>query len=164
MARARKRLAIQLIEEQKQELEKTSRSRTAPAREVERAAIILRYNAKESISSIKKLGVSRLTIYKCIDKAIAAGPERKLKDMPHSPKKHEITEEAKVWFVSLACTKPKVHGYAAEVWSQRQLAEHARKFVSMLGISVCQSIKGYHQSNIKGANPPSAYPKNDFWH
>ena len=65
---------------------------------------------------------------KCrLDKAIAAGPERGLKDMPHSPKKPIITEEAKAWVVSLACTKPKDLGYAAEVWSQSKLAEHTRK-------------------------------------
>lgn len=43
MARMSKRPAIDLTDEQKQELERISRSRTVPAREVERAAIILRY-------------------------------------------------------------------------------------------------------------------------
>lgn len=134
MARTSTRPAIQLTEEQKHELEKISRSRTAPAREVERASIILRYAARESISSIQKnLGVSRPTIYKCIDKAIAAGPERGLKDLPHSPKKPEITEEAKAWVINLACTKPKEYGYAAEVWSQSKLAEHTRKHAPEAG-------------------------------
>jgi transposase len=143
MARTSKRPSIQLTEEQKQELEKISRSRTAPAREVERAAIILRYNAEESISSIEKnLGVSRPTIYKCIDKTIAAGPERGLKDLPHAPKKPCITDEAKTWIVNLACTKPKEYGYSAEVWSQRQLAEHARKFAPGAGHScLCMASK-----------------------
>ena len=136
MARTSKRPAIDLTDEQKQELERISRSRIAPAREVERAAIILRYAARDNILSIQKsLGVSRPTIYKCIDKAIAAGPERGLKDMPHSPKKPEITEEAKAWVVNLACTKPKEFGYAAEVWSQSQLAAHTRKFAPDAGHS-----------------------------
>lgn len=134
MARTSKRPALQLTEEQKHELEVISRSRTAPTREVERAAIILRYATRESIASIQKgLGVSRPTIYKCIDKAIAAGPERGLKDTPHSPKKPDITEEAKAWVVNLACTKPKEHGYAAEVWSQSKLAEHTKKFAPAAG-------------------------------
>ena len=47
MARTSKRPAIDLTEEQKQEFERISRSRTAPAREVEPAAIILRYAARE---------------------------------------------------------------------------------------------------------------------
>lgn len=139
MARTSKRPVIQLTEEQKHELEIISRSRTASAREVERASIILRYAARESITAIKKgLGVSRPTIYKCIDKAVAAGPECGLKDMPHSPKQPDITEEAKAWVVSLACTKPKEHGYAAEVWSQSQLAEHTRKFAPAVGHACLQ--------------------------
>jgi transposase len=134
MARTSRRPKLLLNEEQKIELEKISRSRTAPSREVERASIILRYAANENITSIKKaLGVSKPTIYKCIDKAIAAGPERGLKDLPHSPKQPTITEEAKAWVVSLACTKPKDYGYAAEVWSQGQLATHTRKFAPGAG-------------------------------
>lgn len=128
MARTSQRPRIRLTDEQKIELERISRSRTAPTREVERANIILRQAAGESISSIKsEVGVSKPTIYKCIDKALAAGTERGLKDLPHSPKQPVITEEAKAWVVNLACTKPKDHGYAAEVWSQSQLAMHARK-------------------------------------
>jgi transposase len=62
--------------------------------------------------------------------------------MPHSPKKPEITEEAKAWVVNLACTKPKEFGYAAEVWSQSQLADHARKFAPDAGhICLCRASK-----------------------
>lgn len=128
MARTSQRPRIRLTDEQKSELEKTARSRTAPAREVERAGIILRQAAGESISAIKNaLHVSKPTIYKCVDKALAMGAERGLKDLPHSPKQPVITEEAKAWVVNLACTKPKDHGYAAELWSQSQLAMHTRK-------------------------------------
>lgn len=151
MARTSKRPKIELTEDQKQELEKISRSRIAPAREVERAAIILRYSEGESIVSIQKsLGVSRPTIYKCIDKAIAAGPERGLKDMPHSPKDPVITEEAKAWVVSLACTKPRDLGYAAEVWSQSKLAEHTRKYAPDAGhVCLCRASKATIHRIIK---------------
>jgi hypothetical protein len=137
MARTSERPKIELAEDQKQELEKISRSRTAPAREVKRAAIILRYSEGESIVSIQKsLGVSRPTIYKCIDKVIAAGPERGLKDMPHSPKEPVITEEAKAWVVSLACTKPKDLGYAAEVWSRSNWQSTQENMLLMRVMSV----------------------------
>jgi hypothetical protein len=49
-----------------------------------------------------------------------------LKDKYHRPHEPEITNEAKAWVVSLACTKPKDHGLAAELWSISALA----KFVS----------------------------------
>jgi len=134
MARTSQRPRIQLTDEQRSELEKTARSRTAPAREVERANIILRQAAGESISAIKKaLRVSKPTIYKCIDKTLAMGAERGLKDHPHSPKEPVITDEAKAWVVNLACTKPKDHGYAAELWSQSQLAMHTRNHAPQAG-------------------------------
>jgi transposase len=134
MARASQRPRIRLTDEQRSELERISRSRTAPAREVERADIILRQAAGESISSIERsLNVSRPTVYKCIDKALAMGPEGALRDLPHSPKGPTITDEAKLWVVNVACTKPKDHGYAAELWTLSQLAMHTRKFAPEAG-------------------------------
>jgi len=56
-------------------------SRTAPAREVERAGVLLKYTAGLSITEIQRqLNVSRPMIYKCIDKAPAAGVQQGLKD------------------------------------------------------------------------------------
>lgn len=134
MARQSKLPSIQLSDDQKNDLEKIARSRVNPASEVERANIILLYAAGKNITSIKKtLGMSRPTIYKCIEKTIAAGPESGLKDLAHSPKKPEITEQAKAWVINLACTKPKDHGYAAEVWSQSKLAAHTRTFAPSAG-------------------------------
>ena len=69
-----------------------------------------------SIQAIHRdLGLSRPTVYKCIDKALAAGVAMGLRDKYHRPKAPEITEEAKSWVMSLACTKPKDHGLAAEL-------------------------------------------------
>jgi hypothetical protein len=62
-------------------------------------------------------------IYKCIDKALAAGVQMGLKDKYHRPHEPEITDEAKAWVVSLACTKPTDHGLAAELWSISALAK-----------------------------------------
>jgi transposase len=51
-----------------------------------------------------------------------------LKDKYHRPYEPEITDQAKAWVLSLACTKPKDHGLAAELWTMSALA----KFVSEL--------------------------------
>jgi transposase len=100
-----------------------SGSRTAQVREVERAKILLNYYKRKPISQIKRLvGVSRSTIYKCIDKALAAGIQAGLKDTYHSPKKPEILDDAKAWIINIACTKPKDHGLAAELWTLSELA------------------------------------------
>ena len=129
-----RRPKLQLDEGQHQELLKISQSRTAPIREVQRAKILLTYANGKDISFIKKeFNVSRPTIYKCIDKALAAGIQTGLKDKYHRPKDPIITEEAKAWVVSLACTKPKDHGYAAEVWTLSALAKHTRKHAPVGG-------------------------------
>jgi len=53
MANTSRSPSINLTEEQKQDLERISRSRTASTREVERAGIIPRYAARENIKSIE---------------------------------------------------------------------------------------------------------------
>jgi hypothetical protein len=49
-------------------------SRTTPVRAAKRARVLLKYADGASIIDIQRaVGVSRPTIYKCIDKAVAAG-------------------------------------------------------------------------------------------
>ena len=86
MARTSGRAALILSEKQRGEWADLAASRTAPAREVERAGILIRYAQGTSISEIRRqLGVSRPTIYKCIDKALAAGAQAGLKEADHRP-------------------------------------------------------------------------------
>lgn len=125
MGRRSGRAALTLSEEQRTRLSELAASRTAPVREVERAGVLLKYAQGLSISEIQRqLGVSRPMIYKCIDKALAAGVQAGLKDTYHRPHAPEITDEAKVWVVSIACTKPKELGLAAELWSISALARY----------------------------------------
>jgi transposase len=127
MARKSGRAALALMPEQKRTLEELASSRTAAAREVERAKILLGYAAGTSITELQRqLGFSRPMIYRCVDKALAAGVQMGLKDKYHRPHEPEISEEAKAWVVSIACTKPKDHELAAELWTISALA----RFVS----------------------------------
>jgi len=127
MARKTKRAKLRLTQEERDKLNKLSKSQKAPLREVKRAKILLHYADGKPITLIKKLvNVSRPTIYKCIDKALAAGPEAGLKDYFHRPFEPVITEAAKAWVVNLACTKPKDHGLAAELWTMNELAKYTR--------------------------------------
>lgn len=130
MARKTKRAPLVLSDDSRKLLTGLSGSMTAPAREVVRARVLLHYATGTEISSIKQyVGISRPAIYKCIDKALAAGVQAGLKDMYHSPKEPEILENAKAWVVNLACTKPKDHGLASELWTlsafARYVASHA---------------------------------------
>ena len=129
MSRTSARSRLVLEESKLKELQKIASSRTAPLREIQRAKILIMYSENKSISGIEKeANGSHPTIYKCIDKALAMGVDAGLRDKFHRPKSPVITEEAKAWVVSLACTKPKEYGYAAELWSRKQLAMHARTY------------------------------------
>ena len=129
MAGKSKRAALVLTPEQKVMLDALCRSRTAPAREVERAKILAGYAGGVSITELQRqIGIGRPMIYRCIDKALAGGAQMGLKDAYHRPHEPEISDEAKAWVVSIACTKPKDHGMAAELWTISELAQ----FVSSL--------------------------------
>ena len=74
MARRTKRAPLLLSDTHKATLTELASSRTAPVREVAQARVLLRYADGRSISDIQRqVGVSRPTIYKGIDKAVAAG-------------------------------------------------------------------------------------------
>lgn len=134
MPRRSERPELKLDEDQRMVLLKISQSRTGPVREVQRASILLKYAAGESITGISEdLNVSRPTAYKCIDKALAAGLETGLKDKYHRARSPIITEEAQMWVIDLACSKPVDHGYAAEIWSLSQLARHTRQHAPAAG-------------------------------
>jgi len=128
MARTTNRAKLELTTAQRITFEQLSQSRTAPLREIQRAQILLHYGDALSITDIhKRMKISRPSIYKCIDKALAAGPEAGLKDYYHRPFDPVITDEARVWVVNLACTKPKDHGMAAELWTHKELAKYTRE-------------------------------------
>lgn len=151
MARSSLRAALNLSNPQRNELEQISRSRTAPLREVQRAQILLRYAEGRSFQDISRLlKVSRPSIYKCVDKALATGIDVAMKDKYHRPKEPVITEEAKAWIVHLACTKPTEHGDAAELWSLSSLANYARRHANQAGHpSLARAAKATIQRILK---------------
>lgn len=154
MPRRTNRATLKLTSDQRDLLEKKSQSRKDPLREVERAKILLLYSDKVNISQISNLvGVTRPTIYKCLDKALAAGVESGLKDKYHRPIAPVITEDAKAWVINLACTKPIEHGYAAEIWSLSKLAEHTRKYAAADGYDCLNKAAKATIQRILSSNP-----------
>ena len=123
-----------LSPEQKEELARLSHSRGAPTREVQRAQILCRFEAGETITEIARaLKTTRPSVRKWVDKALAMGASAALKDTWHRPHAPVITEEAKAWVVHLACSKPKDLGYAAELWTRSLLARHVRQHAEQAG-------------------------------
>jgi transposase len=128
MARTSTRAALVLTPAQKTMRKELAASPSGPAREVERAKSLLGYAGGTSVTELQRqLGFSHPMIYRCIDKALAAGVQMGLKDRYHRPHEPEITDEAKAWVVSIACTKPEkfVSGHAQAAGFERR--SNARK-------------------------------------
>ena len=125
---------LALTAEQLSELHQLSQSRTASVREVQRARILCRYHSGETITAIARaMAITRKSVRKWIDKALAMGAEAALKDAYHRPRAPVITEEARAWVIHLACSKPKELGYAAELWTRSLLAQHVRREAISVG-------------------------------
>jgi transposase len=125
---------LALSPEQLSDLQDLSKSQTAPLREVQRARILCRYHAGETIAGIARaMEITRKSVRKWIDKALAMGADAALKDAYHRPRAPVITEEARAWVVHLACSKPKELGYAAELWTRSLLAQHVRREAVLAG-------------------------------
>src|SRR2546426_9016250 len=89
---------LTLNDGQMSKLQQLSQSRTAPLREVQRARILCHYHAGETIAGIARaMEMTRKSVRKWIDKALAMGAEAALKDAYHRPRAPVITEEARAW-------------------------------------------------------------------
>lgn len=123
-----KRPKIRLSNEEIENLTSLSRSRTAPAREIERAKVILlSYYGKNDSQIAKELGINRQNVILCMKKALSFGINQALDDLPRSGRPPDITPEARAWIISLACMKPKDLGYPHELWTHRLLAKYVRE-------------------------------------
>src|SRR6266567_3591465 len=134
MARASTRAKLVLRDDERRTLDQLRQSKTAAFREVQRAQILWRYSAGETVGQIARaLNMTRKSVLKWIDKALQIGADVGIEDTPHKPREAVITDDAKAWVVNLACCKPKEFGYAAELWTRSALARHVRKHAVQAG-------------------------------
>ena len=123
-----RRAQLRLSESDTEMLTTLAQSRSEPAGRVQRAAILLRYRAGDTVSEIaRSLGTNRPRVERCVSKALDLGVAQALADLPGRGRRPALTPEARAWLVSLACQKPKDLGYAQELWTTRLLAQHVRK-------------------------------------
>jgi transposase len=105
-----------------------SQSRRESAGRVQRASMLLRYHAGETVSAIARgLGTNRPRVERCVNKALELGVVQALGELPGRGRRPSIPPEARAWVIALACQKPKDLGYAQELWTTRVLATHVRK-------------------------------------
>lgn len=134
MARASTHPKLILTDKEKEHLDQLRHSRTAAVRDVQRAQILWRFHGGETVSQISRaLKTTRASVLKWIDRALQMGVEAGMRDTPHKPREAVITDDAKAWVVSLACSKPKELGYAAELWTRSALARYVRQHAVAAG-------------------------------
>lgn len=108
-------------------LDKIAKSRTEQKTRIERAKFMLYYSQGKSINSIaRELNTNRPKIERCIDKALAFGVITALNDLPRRGRSQTINRDARAWFLSIACQKPKDLGLASEFWTNSTLSNYIR--------------------------------------
>jgi len=132
----RKKAPLVLSEQEQLTLEKISKSRTESKTKVERAIILLCYSENKSTTSIAKmLNTNRPKVDRCIDRALEFGVLTALNDLPRKGRPAKITREARAWFLSIACMKPKDLGFASEFWTNKTLSDYIRSNCESAGHS-----------------------------
>src|SRR5436309_12932215 len=112
MAKWRQAVELAMTDKEMEALRTVSRSRTEPARRVERAQMLLAYSEDPSFFAVgRALGVHHQTVQRCVERAVAYGPLAALKDRPRPGEEPTITAEAKAWLWDLAGGKAKALGY-----------------------------------------------------
>src|SRR5436190_18267173 len=133
-----------------------ARSRTEPARRVERARMLLAYREDPSFFAVgQAVGVHHQTVQRCVERALVYGAMAALEDRPRPGREPTISAEAKTWVVNLACRKAKELGYPHEMWTTRLLARHAREHGPVEGAR----LPGAARSGHIGQHPQRARDK-----
>ena len=143
MARWRYAVELAMTDEEIGRLAAIARSRSEPARRVERAQMLLAYHDDPSFFAVgQRLGVHHQTVERCVERAVAYGSLAALDDRPRPGKEPTITPEAKAWLVSLACDKAKDHGTARAVDDAAAGAPCTRERPGRRARMSCQSGAG----------------------
>lgn len=152
--------ALMLDPAHMEQLETLVRSGMTPVIIAQRAKILLYKSQGLSNDAVaEKLGINKRTVLLWTNKYANRCNDDTLEDLLNVSKgrgcKDEIVGEARAWLISVACTKPKDFGYAAETWTTKALTAHIRKTAAEAGFERLTTISesGVYQildkSNIK---------------
>ena len=167
-----KRLKVRAISEsEKQELERLSRSRTAPQRQVERAKIVLGWLAGETAEAIAEhVGRSTATVYNQMKAFNARGLDF-LDDRRRSGRPRTYTETQRGEMVLAAKTHPQQLGLPFGHWTLDRLVEYVNMQLnipvsrSQLGdILTQEGLKWYQEKTYFTQSPdPQFVEKRGRW-
>jgi len=126
MARPKKNI-VALTEAEVEKLRKIIRTKTAEARTVQRAKILIHSNEGMNDTAVaEKLDISRQAVNKFINKYLAVGVDAALEGLAGRGRPGTITDDEKAWIINIACQKPIAFGYAQELWTMSKLQYQVR--------------------------------------
>ena len=139
--RISKKPKLQISDDDLKELKKLSKSRTASHRTVIRSKILLKYHEGKTVTKIsRELNTNRPLVERTVNKSLAWGALPALKDLSGRGVKPVITDDAKSWVLSIACSKPTDYGYSYETWAYSLLIKHIRFHCKEAGFECLQRI------------------------
>ena len=121
---------LTLTPEQVASLTQIANSRTAEHRQVQRARILLgAASGKPQKELAEEVQLSVSAVARFLRKALQIGPMMALEDLKRSGRPATISDDARTWVRSLACTPPKdlPDGPTQALWSMETLAAYVRK-------------------------------------
>jgi transposase len=148
-----RRSQLKLSKSEVETLTALAQSRSESAGRVQRASILLRYRAGNTVSEIARtMGTNRPLVERCVSKALEMGVTGALSDLPGRGRRPTLTAEARAWVVALACQKPQDLGYAQELWTTRLLAKHVRQHCEAAGHASLAKLGRGTVSKVLSAN------------
>ena len=154
---------IQLREmrpEEQQELERLSRSRTAPQRKVERARIILGVQGGEHVMTLaQQVGRSVATIYNQVQQFNGRGMDF-LEDLPPSGRPETYSEAERGQIIVTAKTQPQQLGQAFGYWTLDRLTEYMNEHLhipisrsQIANVLEAEGVRWYQEKTYFTARP-----------
>ena len=149
MAGRPKKFLPKLSEQDKEALEKISRSQKAEKRKVLRANILLLSDEGYNNTQIaEKLGISRPVVNKITKRFAAAGIGAALEDAARTGRPQEFGIEERTWVQAMACKSPKEldDGPAQQLWSLSSLTKYVREHC--LNYPELQNLKDVGETTV----------------
>lgn len=126
--------SIELSEDDRARLERLASSATVSAREhVRSKVLLLKADGRTDAEVADKMDVGASTVRRCVARYEAGGVDAALADAPGRGRRQEISESDRLWAVSLACTRPKDVGRAAEFWYPAAFTAYVREVAERQG-------------------------------
>ena len=149
-----------VTEAEKKELERLSRSRTAPLRHVERAQIVLGWLDEQRPEVIaQEVGCNVTTIYYQLHQFNARGLDF-LEDAPRSGRPLDYDEQQRGQIVMSAKTKPEQFGLEFGHWTLDRLVEYVNNALSipisrsqLAEVLTQEGLKWYQEKNYFSESP-----------